>query len=522
MRKKLRCTLNYSQDLHQYLETKHPEIDDYRILSKSLDARHAWKGKTPKYHYVLEIKEKGENFEERPYNFPHLGDLKGPPIIVGTGPAGLFAALRLAEYGVRSLLFERGGPSYQRMLAIARYWRYGQLDSENNVCFGEGGAGLFSDGKLITRIKSPHVQYVMDKFVSLGAPAETAYSSNPHLGSHHIRRLIGKMTKFLIEKKCQIHYNTKIVKIKHHHGQVTGIETEDGRSFDSSCVILATGHSATDIYHYLSDEGIAMRPKNFSVGLRIEHPRRLINKIQYGPFTENPHLGASRYHLKWQTDDEISKEKRSTYSFCMCPGGHVLSSGSDPDGIVVNGMSNRACNSPWSNAAFVVEVKAGIDFSDKNILAGLFFQRKIEKLAYQKSLELASGKEMPAQNLKDFMENRLTKKIPKSSCPSGTFSTLLENLFPDFITLCLRRSIEAFNQQMRGFISSEALCLAPETRTSAPLTIIRDTESLESPSLKGLYPCGEGPGYAGGITSAAADGVRVAMKILEKEKDFRP
>ena len=516
MRKKLRCTLNYSQDLRQYLETKHPEVNDYRILSKSLDARRAWQGRVPKYHYVLEIKEKGEKFEERPYNFPHLGNLKEPPIIVGTGPAGLFTALRLAEYGVRSLLFERGGPSYQRMLAIARYWRYGQLDCENNVCFGEGGAGLFSDGKLITRIKSPYIQYVMDKFVDLGAPVETAYSANPHLGSHHIRRLIGKMTKFLIEKKCQIHYNTKIVKIKHDQARVTGIQTEDGRHFDSSCVILATGHSATDIYRYLADEGIAMRPKNFSVGLRIEHPRRLIDQIQYGPFAGNSRLGASRYHLKWQAE-----EKRGTYSFCMCPGGHVLSSGSDTDGIVVNGMSNRACNSPWSNAAFVVEVKAGVDFSDKNILAGLDFQRKIEQLAYEKSLELASGKEIPAQNLKDFMENRLSKRISKNSCPSGTFSTRLEGLFPDFVTLSLRKSLKAFDRQMRGFISSEALCLAPETRTSAPLTIIRDAKSLEGPSLKGLYPCGEGAGYAGGITSAAVDGVRVAMKILEQKKGFK-
>ncbi len=359
------------------------------------------------------------------------------------------------------------------------------------------------------------------KFVALGAPKETAYLANPHLGSHHIRRLIGKMAQLLLEKKCQIHYHSKVVKIKHQNGQVTGVETQGGEHFDSSCVVLATGHSATDIYHYLAKEKIVMRPKNFSVGLRIEHPRRSIDQIQYGPFANDPLLGAGRYSLKWQTDTGANEDKRGVYSFCMCPGGHILSSGSEANGIVVNGMSNRACNSPWSNAAFVVEVKAGKDFSGQDILAGLHFQRKIEQRAYQKSSALASGKEIPAQGLKDFMAGHLNKKLPKSSCPSGVVSTSLESILPDFITVNLRQSLEIFDRQMKGFISSEALCLAPETRTSAPLTIVRDENSLEGASLKGLYPCGEGAGYAGGITSAAVDGVRVAMKILETKKNFQ-
>ncbi len=516
MSKRLQCVLDYRQDLNEYLEKNHPQVVDYRILSQSLDARRGNCGRVPKYQYVLEVIEKGERFEERGESFPHLGDLKVKPIIIGAGPAGLFAALRFAEYGVSSLLFERGDCAHKRMLHIGQHWRYGRFDSENNVCFGEGGAGLFSDGKLITRIKSPYVQYVMNKFVEFGAPRETAYLANPHLGSNKIRQLIGKMTQSLLDKKCHIHYQTRVDKILSEKGRVVGVETQTGERFYSPYVILAVGHSAKEMYHHLKANKIEMRPKDFAVGVRVEHPRELIDQIQYGPFTGDKLLGASRYRLSWEDPHEL----KGTYSFCMCPGGYVLSSGTDADGLVVNGMSNYARNSPWSNSAVVVSVKAGVDFSTDDVLAGLTFQREIEKVAYQKSLEKASGKEIPAQTLEDFMQGYTKRTLPKTSCPSGVFATPLEDILPAFVTQHLRHSLEIFNERMKGFISSKALCLAPETRTSAPVTIVRDRQSMESLSLAGLYPCGEGAGYAGGITSAAVDGVKVAMKILECEKDF--
>ena len=512
---KLQITLNYCQDLGDYLAKNHPAVIDYRIIAKSLDARRTSSGRIPKYHYLLEVIERGGSFKERKETFPYLGPIKEKPIIIGMGPAGLFAALRLAEYGVPSLLLERGNEVEKRMLDIARHWRYGQLEPESNVCFGEGGAGLFSDGKLNTRIKSPFVQYVMNKFVEFGAPKEIAYLANPHLGSNKIRKLIGRITKFLKTKKCQMHYQSKVTALLYNGDKILGVETLEGKRFYSSCVILATGHSAREMYHFLHSNEIKMLPKDFALGIRIEHPRRLINQIQYGSLANEEQLGAGNYRLSLQN----KTEERGIYSFCMCPGGYVLSSGSDADGLVTNGMSNYAHRSPWSNSAIVVSVKKGVDFSSENVLAGLKLQKKIEKLAHQKSLEHASGKEIPAQGLRGFLQCRDNYLPSKTSCPSGIFATKLEDILPPFVIDNLRTSMEHFNKKMKGFISPEALCLAPETRTSAPVTIVRD-HNMESPSLKGLYPCGEGAGYAGGIVSAAVDGVKVAMKILQQEKDF--
>ena len=397
------------------------------------------------------------------------------------------------------------------MLAIGKYWKNGRLDKENNVCFGEGGAGLFSDGKLITRIKSPYVQYVMDKLVTFGAPPEIAYQSNPHLGSNKIRQLISQLTQELLENKNEIYYNTKIKKLLFEGQKVVGIETVNGNKYYSPYVILATGHSATEMYHHLAEKNVMLRPKDFSVGVRIEHSRRLINRSQHGEFSEDEALGASRYRLSWKNPES----KKGVYSFCMCPGGYILSSGTEDEGIVTNGMSNYAHNSPWSNAALVVNVKAGEDFSTNQILNGLDFQRSIEHSAYLHSKEYASGKELPAQTVTDFMDNSFSTFLPKTSCPSGIISCNLIDIFPSFIIDNLREGIINFAKRVENFISYDAVLLAPETRTSSPITICRNPESLESYSHRGLYPCGEGAGYAGGITSSAVDGVKVAMAILK-------
>lgn len=518
MSKKIQFALDFEEDVEIYLNKHHPKMVDYRILSKALDARGSNRGKRPRFNYNVEIIQAGEKFSGKVEEFKELGEFKNKPIIIGAGPGGLFCALRLAEYGIPSIVIERGERAHKRMKHIARFWRYGEFNTENNVCYGEGGAGLFSDGKLITRVKSPYVQYVMNRLVDFGAPKETAYISNPHLGSNKIRMLINKISDSLVESGCEIFYNTKVDQLLYEGEKVIGVKLNDGKVLHSDNVILATGHSAKEMYKHLEDHKVAMAPKDFSVGVRIEHPRELIDKIQYGDFA-GTYLGAARYRLSY----ENKSTHKGTYSFCMCPGGYVLSSGTDADGIVVNGMSNYARNSRWSNSALVVSVKGGVDFKTNEVLNGLDFQRNIEKTAFNVSKELASGKELPAQTLRDFLDGNIGKTtLPKTSTPSGIVEAQLNTILPDFISNHLRDALIQFDKRMSGFVSKNALLLAPETRTSAPVTILRDKISLESTSHQGLYPCGEGAGHAGGITSAAVDGVRIAMSMIEKEKNFRP
>jgi uncharacterized FAD-dependent dehydrogenase len=516
MTKKVQFTLDFNEDVESYLDTNFPELVDFRILNQALDARGANRGKVPRYTYNVEILFNGEQFEAVKEVFKDVGAFNSPPIIIGAGPAGLFCALRLADFGVPSIVIERGDRAHARMLHIAKFWRYGIFDTENNVCYGEGGAGLFSDGKLITRIKSPFVQYVMNRFVDFGAPKETAYISNPHLGSNKIRGLINQMSDYLRSKGTNVRYNTRVEKLLIENAKVVGVELSTGEKIYSKYVVLATGHSAKEVYYHLQDVGVEMKQKDFAVGVRIEHPRDLIDQIQYGKF-RGIELGAARYRLSY----EDASTKKGTYSFCMCPGGYVLSSGTEANGIVVNGMSNYARNSRWSNAALVVSVKAGSDFDGKNILSGLEFQHSIERKAFEASKQNASGRELPAQTLKEFMENRINPETSgiKTSTPSGIVKTSIREILPTFVTKHLENALLKFDESLKGFVSDKALLIAPETRTSSPVTILRDKETMQSTSHQGLFPCGEGAGHAGGITSAAVDGVRVAMSLIKLEKD---
>jgi len=519
MTKKVQFTVDYNEDVEQYLDNHFPGYVDFRILNQALDARGANRGKVPRYTYNIELLGPGEQFEAIRETFKDLGAFSEKPIIIGAGPGGLFCALRLADYGVPSIVIERGDRAHARMIHIAKFWRYGEFDTENNVCYGEGGAGLFSDGKLITRIKSPFVQYVMNRFVDFGAPKETAYISNPHLGSNKIRGLINQMTDYLRGKGTEVRYNTRVDRLLVENQKIVGVQLNNGEKLFSKYVVLATGHSAKEMYYHLHDLKVDMKQKDFAVGVRIEHPRELIDSIQYGKFA-GLELGAARYRLSY----EDAQTKKGTYSFCMCPGGYVLSSGTEADGIVVNGMSNYARNSRWSNAALVVSVKAGQDFSSDNLLAGMEFQHGIEKKAYEASVQNASGRELPAQTLKEFMENKLNPNLDKikTSTPSGIVRTSLRDILPSFVTLHLSNALLKFDESLKGFVSDKALLIAPETRTSAPITILRDKETMESTSHQGLFPCGEGAGHAGGITSAAVDGVKIAMSLLKKEKGFEP
>lgn len=519
MSKRYQFELPFDVDLATHVRKTYPEIKDYRMISKSLDARGAPRGRKPNFLYILDALISENDSYPKEETLPKFSPLKDKPIIIGAGPGGLFCAVRLAEHGVPSIVLERGDEAGKRMLRIAKFWRYGELDPETNVCYGEGGAGLFSDGKLITRIKSNLVSYVMEKFVFFGAPPETAYESNPHLGSNKIRTIITQISNWLRAQGSEIRYNTKVEELLVENGQIVGVKTNTGEILRSNHVVLATGHSAVDLYEHLENLNVAMKPKDFAVGVRVEHSRRYIDSLQHGKFCEAPQLGSARYRLAYHD----KQTEHGVYSFCMCPGGYVLSSGTEKEGIVVNGMSNYARNSPWSNAALVVSVKAGENFKHEKLLDGLHFQHAIEKKAFELSKKHATGRELPAMTIKEFMDGKLNDKpLPKTSSPSGIFKADIRQIFPDFIVEHLKKGLKEFDSDIPGFIHDEALLIAPETRTSAPVTIIRDKQTLESTSHKGLYPCGEGAGYAGGITSAAVDGVKCAISILERESLLKP
>ncbi len=504
--------IGLDETIEEKLELLSPEFSQYRIHRKSVDAR---RSSDPHWVVSVEVFEKNEtppleNFDPPKISFPKSEDR---PLIIGSGPAGLFAALRFVERGVPCVLLERGSLGPKRINAINRFWRYGELDLDNNVCFGEGGAGLYSDGKLITRIKSEHIPYVMDRLVRFGAPSEIKYLANPHVGSDRIRRVIPNLRQYLEANGCEMHFDTAmqdlLVSEQQNTRQVIGVRSRDGREFFAKHVILATGHSAEDIFSMLEQKQVFMEGKSFALGLRIEHPQAQINRIQYRKHAERTELGAANYKLA--EHDHASGV--GVYSFCMCPGGLVLSSGTEADGIVCNGMSNYNRNSPFANSAMVVSVQHEKLFGS-DLFGGMKFRKALEQDALKRVRQAGGTKHLPAQRVVDFLKGRLGP-ANKSSSPSGVVPVRLDELLPKEFTQYLRQSLEVFDSKMRGFISDEAQFHGVESRTSCPIRVTRDEQSYESLSHKGLYPCGEGAGYAGGITSAACDGVRVADSITD-------
>ncbi|RME16264.1 MAG: FAD-binding protein, partial [Bdellovibrio sp.] len=442
---------------------------------------------------------------------PPLEKLSAPSrekvLIIGSGPAGLFAALRLTERGIPVHIFEQGSPCHERLLKINKFWRSGQLDPYNNVCFGEGGAGLYSDGKLITRIKSPYIPYVLGRLVEFGAPEEILYLANPHVGSDRIRRLIPHIRKRIEAQGGHFHFNSPVTKILiGPHNQVQGLQVQNHKTFYSPFVILACGHSAEPLFQHLRQIGVFIEGKSFAVGLRIEHPRTHIDTIQYGSYASQ--LETANYKLSYHDH----KTNIGVYSFCMCPGGYVLSSGTEPDGVVCNGMSNYNRNAPYSNAALVVTVdRQRFSFP----FEGLLWRKYLEKSGFLAVQRAGGHKELPAQTLTDFLSQKLSQTDLKGSSPSGLKSAPLHDLLPPDIYRGLCRGIENFSHKMRGF-EQKAILYGMETRTSCPIRITRHKDSLQSVSHPGLYPCGEGAGYAGGITSAACDGIKVAEAIFKQ------
>ncbi len=501
------------EELADHLQWLMPGYSNYRILKQSVDARQRH---NPHFVYSLEVAAPGEILETPTFDLakaPWTGDR---PIIVGTGPAGLFAALRFVERGIPCVLLERGSPANERMKGISGFWRHGVLDKRNNVCFGEGGAGLYSDGKLITRIKSPHIPYVMNRLVKFGAPEEIQWLANPHVGSDRIRRVIPVMREYLIQHGCEIRFNTTVTELLYEGKTVVGVKTEYGDLLRGSAVILATGHSAEDILYHLRDAGVKLEGKSFAMGLRVEHPQALINSIQYREAADHPKLGSANYRLAHHD----AQSEIGVYSFCMCPGGYVLSSGTEEDRLVSNGMSNYHRNSPFANAAIVISVDHNSLFGG-DVFGGMKLREQLEREAHRAVLAAGGSKELPAQKMFHFLEQTLGP-VEKGSSPSGSIAVRLDQILPSWMREKLQLALQKFDQQMKGFLHEEAKFYGIESRTSCPIRVTRDPDTLESVSHENLYPAGEGAGYAGGITSAACDGIRIAEKWIEKFTSSAP
>ena len=425
-------------------------------------------------------------------------------LIVGMGPAGLFAALKLAEAGAAVTLLERGKPVAERVLDVNSFWSGGGLDPESNIQFGEGGAGTFSDGKLTSRLNNPLMSQVLKTLVRFGAPEEILWQAKPHVGSDRLRKVLVNFRKQLLDLGVEICFSTRLTGFDSQQGRVCAGLSAGGASFGCEQLVLALGHSARDTYQMLHSSGVAMQAKPFAVGLRVEHPLELINRIQYGR-EGHPQLPAAEYNLAWN-DPESG---RGVYSFCMCPGGTVVNAASEQDARVVNGMSNFSRAAEFSNSALVVAVRPA-DFAEPGPLAGIAFQRKWEQRAY---LAGGSNWHAPAQPLLEFLHGQ--SGALRSSCQPAVAHADLSDCLPAFVVDGLRKALPQFNRRMRGFVGPEAVLIGVETRTSAPVRILRD-QAGESISHPGLFPAGEGAGYAGGIMSAAVDGLKTASSILQR------
>lgn len=426
-------------------------------------------------------------------------------VIVGSGPAGLFAALRLAEYGLTATIIERGEPVEQRAQSVQRFWKDGTLNPESNVQFGEGGAGTFSDGKLTCRSKDPLVPWILKQLTDFGAPPEIRYLAKPHIGTDRLRTVISAIRRNLINRGFSIRFGCRMTDMRIVNGQVIGVTINDSDELPCDHLILATGHSARDTFQLLEHLNVPLQRKPFAMGLRIEHPQELINRIQYGD-QQGAQLPAADYAIAWNN----SSTGRSAYSFCMCPGGVVVAGSSEQGGVVTNGMSGQLRNSPYANSALVVNVRED-DFFGGGPLGGIRLQQHWEQRAY----EAGGGNYLaPAQNLLDFL--RLPGKgNTRTSYRPGINEVELNNVLPEFIISTLKGGIADFGRKLKGFVTAEATLIGIESRTSSPVRILRDN-SYESIGVKSLYPAGEGAGYAGGIMSSAVDGIRIADGIAAR------
>ncbi len=497
--------INDREKIRVKLEEKaRARFDEFEILRRSVDAR----SKRPGYTLQVALISGETGNKKRP--LIRLTPVKGnrTALVVGAGPAGLFAALTLIEQGIKPIVIERGKPAAVRRKDITALLRTGQVNPESNYCFGEGGAGTFSDGKLYTRAtKRGDVSAILDIFISHGAHESISIDAHPHIGSNRLPAIIERMRESLLQCGGEIHFECRVTDLVLQNGRIRGVMVNEKRLFEADAVILATGHSARDIYDLLSDKNLEVLPKPFAVGVRVEHPQALIDAIQYHHPRRHPNLPPAEYRFVSRIED------RGVYSFCMCPGGHIIPAATLPGELVVNGMSNAARNSPFANSGVVVEIQwEDIPaFHRHGAFAFLAFQKDMERRAFE--FGGASGLQAPAQILTDFIAGKTSSRLPKTSYLPGVTSAPLRDLFPPAITRKLKLGFEDFGRKRKGFVTDEALLIAVESRTSAPLMIPRDKDTRMHPQVQGLYPCGEGAGYAGGIVSSALDGRQSALSV---------
>jgi len=480
------------------------DISHFQIVKKSIDARgrfplvilklRVFTGEIPQYKY------------ENEFDYKNVSG-KREVIIVGGGPAGLFAALRLIERGLCPIILERGKDIHERKKDIAQINRNNEVNENSNYCFGEGGAGTFSDGKLFSRSKKRgNTQRILEIFHYHGAQDEILYEAHPHIGSDRLPKIVENIRKTITDCGGKVIFNTKVTDFIIKNSKIEGVKTANDDIFRSNAVILATGHSARDIYQIFADKKIDMQPKGFAVGVRVEHPQELIDEIQYNK-QKNRYLPAASYNLAAQV------EGRGVYSFCMCPGGIIVPSATDEKQIVVNGMSSSLRNSPFANSGIVVEINPEDlpDYQQFGALAGLHFQQDLENLAFINN----GGKfqTAPAQRLTDFVKSKLSADLPQCSYLPKIISSPLHFWLPEIIGKRLQEGFLQFDRKIKGFLTNEAVVVGVETRTSSPIRILRDETSLQHIQIQGLYPCGEGAGYSGGITSSAVDGERAAEAV---------
>ncbi|MDY3914909.1 MAG: NAD(P)/FAD-dependent oxidoreductase [Phocaeicola sp.] len=525
------------QSLKRYVEREkgfsYSDIYAVRVLKRSIDARQ----RTIYVNLTLRVYIKEHPSEDR-YRHIDYPNVEGKPavIVVGAGPGGLFAALRLIELGLRPIVIERGKNVRERKTDIAAIGKTHQVDAESNYCYGEGGAGAYSDGKLYTRSKKRgNVDKILHVFCQHGASTAILADAHPHIGTDKLPRVIEAMRHTILNSGGEVHFSTRMETLIIKNGEVIGITVSDGRSFYGN-VILATGHSARDVYRWLYANGVFVEPKGLAVGVRLEHPSHVIDQIQYhNKNGRGKYLPAAEYSFVKQVQD------RGVYSFCMCPGGFVVPAASAPHQLVVNGMSPSNRGTKWSNSGMVVEIrpedllhstlqvpsleliegseeaqtlsliqKTSSDKMELHTLSMMLFQDRLERLCWEHGNRMQTA---PSQRMGDFIHKKYSQTLPESSYSPGLVSSPLHTWLPSFITERLSKGFMEMGKTSKGFFTNDAVMIATETRTSSPLRITRDKDLLHHIVLKGLYPCGEGAGYAGGIVSAAIDGERCAEAV---------
>ena len=496
----------YVKAASQKLSISEDNIQFTKILSKSLDV-----SSKEQFYYEISIVVSTPDSFDNMENFPvYIEKIKAErkstnirerPVIIGFGPAGMFAALELIDYGIKPLIFERGKKIEERSIDVQRFIKERALDPESNIQFGEGGAGSYSDGKLFSKIKnSQYANKVLDTFIKFGAPEEIGYISKPHLGTDVLCRIVKNIRSYILERGGEIHYSSKMTDMLISDGKALGVVINGKMEYRSSIIYLALGHSARDTFKMLHNKGIAVEQKPIFVGVRVEHPAEIINLIRYGDKYKNfPGIGAANYSFTY-TD---RKTGRGVYTFCMCPCGEVINASSEEGLMVVNGMSYSGRSSAFSNSALVVTCHTD-DYKSTNPLAGIEFQKDIE----QKAFNAGGGRwEVPAQNLADFLCGSISVDLNENSYKMGAVSVNMNEIFPAFVNETLLTAFNKWKEDYPLFVSDHAILLGAETRTSCPLRIKR-SEKYESVNIKNLFPIGEGSGYTGGITSSAADAIK--------------